>query len=172
MKSKSLIALAAVSTFGWSAAFAGSSHEVITPFSSNESGPVIHVYEEGFGSGDALAGTGAFMNEAGGTLSGSASAEGFAADHSAALSSERQAADDSLALANEGMYSDYYIVSWTPASAQAWDYYVIDTSGADASQVSSAEEIYFLAPGYDVVWMPVTLDLSAIPSDAGVEASG
>ena len=168
MKSKNLIAIALASTFGWSAAaYAGAGHAVITPSESNESAPALS-YEESFGSVDRMAAIGSSMDEAGGTLSGSS--DGSFVDHSAALSGDGLD-HESLAFADDGFYNDYYLVSWTPVTAESWDYYVMDLSESP-EQFASAEEIYFLAPGYDLVWVPATFDLSGFPSGSEEEASG
>jgi hypothetical protein len=190
MKSKTLITMAVASTFGWSAAFAAPSHEVITPFSPNESGEQIFTYQEGFGSSDHLASVGSISDEAGGTLSGSVSdaddslalgderatddslalADESGMDESLALADDSLGTDESLALADEGIYSDYYLVSWTPVTAEAWDIYLIDTGTSDA--LAAGDEMYFVSPAFEVVSAPVMIDVSTFPSDAGVEASG
>jgi hypothetical protein len=168
MKAKNLIAMAVASTFGWSAAaFAGAGPAVITPTESNESAPALS-YEESFGSGERMAAIGSSMDEAGGTVSGS-SDESFAA-HSAAMSGEGLD-DESYAFAEDGFYNGYYLVSWTPVTAESWDYYVIDRSESP-EQRASAEEVYFLTPGYDLVWVPTMLDISSFPSGSEEEASG
>lgn len=167
MKSKNLIAIAVASTFGWSAAaYAGAGHAVITPSESNESAPALS-YEESLDAGERLA-IGASMDEAGGTLSGSS--DGSFVDHSAAMSGEGLD-DESFAFAEDGFYNDYYLVSWTPVTAESWDYYVIDLSGSP-EQFASAQDVYFLAPGYELVWLPTTLDVSSFPSGSEEEASG
>jgi hypothetical protein len=203
MKSKTLITMAVASTFGWSAALAAPSHEVITPFSPNESGEQIFTYQEGFSSSDHLASVGSISDEAGGTLSGSVSDaddslalgdesatddslalgdesgmdeslafadESLDMDESLAFADDSLGMDESLALADEGIYSNYYLVSWTPVTADSWDIYLIDTGTSDA--LAAGDEIYFVSPAYEVVSAPVMIDVSAFPSDAGVEASG
>jgi hypothetical protein len=180
MKSKTLITMAVASTFGWSAAFAAPSHEVITPFSPNESGEQIFTYQEGFSSSDHLASAGSISDEAGGTVTGSAADEGTyeslalgdegSMDESLAFAADSLGMDESLALADEGIYSDYYLVSWTPVTADSWDIYFIDIGTSD--ELAAADEVYFLSPSYDVVLAPVMIDVSTFPSDAGVEASG
>lgn len=168
MTSKNLIAIAVASTFGWSAAaYAGAGHAVITPSESNESAPALS-YEDSFGSGDRMAAVGSSMDVAGGTLSGAS--DGSFGDHSAAMSDEGPA-DESFAFAEDGFYNDYYLVSWTPVTAESWDYYVIDLYESP-EQLVSAQDVYFLAPGYDLVWLPTTLDVSSFPSGSEEEASG
>ena len=157
MKSKTLISIAIAGTFGLStAAFAGSGHEVITPFSPNESGPAIFQSDRGFGSTDRMASTGSTSDHAGGTVSGSVSSDGsqfLSGDHSASLSSDEGfSMDDSLAAADEGIYSEYYLVSWTPITVDSWDYYVIDTGSTPELVVG---EGYFLMPSFDVVTMSI-----------------
>ncbi len=177
MKSKTLITMAVASTFGWSAAFADSSHEVITPFSPNESGEQIFTYQEGFGSNSHLASVGSISDEAGGSLSGSVSdADDNLAlgdesgNESLAFADDSFDMDESLALADEGIYSDYYLVSWTPVTAEAWDIYLIDTGTSDA--LAAGDGMYLVSPAFEVVSAPVMIDVSTFPSEADVEASG
>ena len=161
MKSKTLIGLAVASTFGLSAAaYAGNGHEVMTPSSPNEAGQTMASIGQGFGSDQHLSSFGSTSTHAGGTVSGSSD---FGSDHSASLGdSSMSGMDDALALGDEGIYSDYYIVSWTPMTSDGWDYYLIDT-GSD--EFASAEEVYILTPVYDVV---VLEDLSSdFSSDLG-----
>jgi len=147
MKSKTLIAVAVVSTFGWSAAsFAGPSHQVVTPFSPNESGENIFHYERGFGSSGSPDVIGATSDEAGGTVSGS---YGSSVEQSASIGT-----DERLAAADNGLYNDFYIVSWAPVTGDAWDYYVIDDGGTPQLVALS---------DYDV-WMPLQDQLVLIPS--------
>jgi hypothetical protein len=156
MKSKTLISLAIASTFGWSAAsFAGTGHEVVTPFSPNESGENVFMQKEGFGSSTHLSSIGSTSIDAGGTVSGS-SELGF---DSAAMGEHWMG--EGLALGDEGVYSDYYIVSWTPMASESWDYYVIDT-GSDG--FASAGDVYFLTPTYDIL---VFEDMSGMSNDLG-----
>jgi len=154
MKSKTLMAVAVASTFGWSAAsFAGSSHEVVTPFSPNESGQNIFSYQHGFGSNDSSSTVGALSDAGSGTLSGAygstASNLSTSGDESAAI-----AGDDSLAAANEGMYSDFYVVSLAPVTSDSWDYYVIDDARAGDPIAASDVD----------VWTPAQDQLVLIPS--------
>ena len=168
MKSKNLIAIAVASTFGWSAAaYAGAGHAVITPSESNESAPAVS-YEESFGSVDRMAAIGSSMDEAGGTLGGSSDVS--VVDGSAALSGDGLD-HESLVSADDGFYNDYYLVSWTPVSAESWDYYVINLSESP-EPLASAEDVYLLTPAYELVWGPTTFDLSGFPSGSEEEASG
>jgi len=152
MKTKTLIGMAVASTFGWSAAtFAGTGHEVVTPFSPNESGEVLAQLQSSAGSHDRIA-LGSTFESAGGTIEGSVTSDGSTfldhsdhSDYSASLS-ESGGMDESLALGDEGIYSDYYLVSMVPMDS--WDYYVLDTG-----EVSATEDIYFLTPSYDLVWV-------------------
>jgi hypothetical protein len=155
MKSKTLIGIAVASTFGWSAAsYAGAGHEVVTPFSPNESGEVIFNYKQGFDSAQPI---GALSDSGSGTLTGSSS-EALSSgttfsqigDESASLSMQ---SDSFAAAADEGIYSDYYLVSLTPVAVESWDYYVIDDGGS-AQLVAISD--------YDV-WLP-THELALIPS--------
>ena len=162
MKSKSLITVAVASTFGWSAAaFAGAGHEVVTPFSPNESGEVLLQLQQqqqpGFGSGLGMIGTGAVSDSGSGTIAGSydsmsSSSSSFSGsgigNESASLSM-----DESLAAADEGFYTDYYLVGWTPSTIDTWEYYVIDDGGTPELVAIS---------DFDV-WMP-THELALVPS--------
>lgn len=163
MKTKTLIGMAVASTFAVSAAaYAGNGHEVLTPFSPNESGEVLtqlksQQAKKGFGSNEHLA-LGSTSSSAGSTIGGSMTSDGGTSfDHSASLS-EFGTMDESLALGDEGIYSDYYLVSLAPIDS--WDYYVIDTD-----QLTAADEVYFLSPSYDLVWVP--MDTSTFVLESG-----
>jgi len=157
MKSKALIAAAVASTFGWSAAsFAGPGHEAVMPFSPNESGENIFHYQQGFGpSGSAF---GAMSDQAGGTLGGSYSASASdlstSGDDRASIGS-----DENLAAADDGLYTDYYVVSWTPVTGDGWDYYVIDDGGTPQSLAFNDLD----------VWMPTQDQLVLIPSTSTLD---
>ena len=159
MKSKkTLITIAVASTFGWSAAvFAGPSHtahEVITPASPNEAGEMMNWTSSGFRSNhQASAVGGTSLDEAGGALSGAYS------DSSGISGSEDFAtlsADESLALADQGIYSDFHVVTFEPATIQGWDYYVLDTAGSD--QLALHGETYLLMPTHELAIVPSTSD--------------
>ena len=163
MKSKTLLAMAVASTFGWSAAFAGTGHEVLTPFSPNESGDPYLTHEQLFGSSHASS-IGATSNEGAGMVTGSYSSSRSSStiDHTAAFPSSSNESsglgmNESLAAADEGIYSDYYLVTWTPIAADSWHYYLIDDGGS---------EQLVLIEGFDV-WMP-TREL-ALVDDVGSE---
>jgi len=150
MKTKTLIGMAVASTFGWSAAtFAGAGHEVVTPFSPNESGEVLTQLQSQDRIAKEQLALGSTFDSAGGTIGGSMTSDGStflgSGDPSASLS-ESSSMDESLALGDTGIYSDYYLVGYTPIDS--WDHYVIDTD-----QLSAAEDVYFLTPSYDVVWV-------------------
>jgi hypothetical protein len=132
MKSK-LITMAIASTFGWSAgAFAATGHEVITPFSVNDAGAVMpQQHSGGFAASSSRSHDASMMSipsygNASGTLS--------SADQSASLNM-----DENLAL-NEGIFSDVYVVSWTPAGSD-WMSYVqpkqLALSGDGTSYIAS-----------------------------------
>lgn len=117
MKTKTLMTMAVAGAFGLSAAaFAGPNHEVITPFSVSESGQNIVVQKKGFHD--------SYEQSAVGATSDAASAWLRSA------SSGSLSMDESIALANEGIYSDFYVVSYTPVMVESWDLYVLDTSGS------------------------------------------
>jgi len=173
MKTKTLMTIAVASTFGLAAAaFAGSSHEVITPLSVNESGPVIVSNDKGFSGNQHMSAIGSSASEAGGTLSGSYSdSSGFMGNDSSSASLET---DESLALADEGIYSDFYVVSWSPVAIESWDYYVI----SDGSL--SGEDLYVFAPTHELALVPSATDemvyeLVMLPASLGTtsdEAAG
>ena len=158
MKSKSLITVAVASTFGWSAAaFAGAGHEVVTPFSPNESGEVILQLQQqqqpGFGS--AMIGTGAVSNSGSGSIGGSYDSMSSSVLSGSGIGEESAALrmDESLAAADQGFYTDYYLVGLTPSTIDTWDYYVIDDGGTPQLVAIS---------DFDV-WMP-THELALVPS--------
>jgi len=127
MKSK-LITMAIASTFGWSAgAFAANGHEVITPFSVNDAGKVLPQQQSA-----ALAGRSALPHAAPMTSTPSYS------DMSGTFSSQDQSAsinmDESLAL-SEGIYSDFYVVKWTPTTSEDWMSYVQPQMAQGAADV-------------------------------------
>jgi hypothetical protein len=156
MKSKTLIGIAVASTFGWSAAsYAGAGHEVVTPFSPNESGEVIFSYKQGFDSAQPI---GALSDHGSGVVMGSSSetlSDGTTVSQSSDESASLRMGSDSLAAADEGIYSEYYLVSLTPAAVETWDYYVIDDGGS--SQLVAISD-------YDV-WLP-THELALVPSES------
>ena len=127
MKSK-LITMAVASTFGWSAgAFAANGHEVITPFSVNDAGEVLPQNQSA-----AFTGRSALPHAAPTTPPSSYS------DTSGTFSSQDQSAslnmDESLAL-SDGIYSEVYVVNWTPTSSEDWMSYVQPQTAQDAADV-------------------------------------
>ena len=131
MKSKTLITMAVASTFGLSAAaFAGPSHEVMTPFSPNESGAnVISQQHQGF------------------QISKSVEMEPSqslteATGHDLILSdaSDWSASFDQMAEADVG---DVYLIGFAPMDS--WDYYVLDLETGD-SLALIGEDTYYLVP--------------------------
>ena len=160
MKSKTLIAVAVASTFGFSAgAFAGSKHEVMTPLSVNETGEVIVSQSKGFSSHYvSTPSIGSTSVEASGST-------GFSSSESASLSM-----DESLALGDQGVYSDFYVVSFTPATIETWDLYVIDGDQLSMSDESLPSHELALVPSssdemvYDLVLMPIEYEVIAISS--------
>ena len=127
MKTRSLVTLAVASTFGWSAgAFAGSSHEVATPFSVSESGQNLVQQHHGFGSSSLSTATSdPITRETGHQLQLSDS-------------SDWSASYDQMAEADIG---EFYLVSLTPVTMESWDYYVID-----ADQLAMSEETFVFIP--------------------------
>ena len=131
MKSKALITMAVASTFGWSAgAFAGSSHEVQTPFSVSESGQNLVSQHSSFGSSSpSIAMSDSISQDTGHNLQLSDST-----DWSASF--------DQMAEADSG---DGYFVSWT-------DYYLIDMSSSD--ELATLGDTYFLMPVDYIAFIP------------------
>ena len=154
MKSKTLIGIAVASTFGWSAAsYAGTGHEVVTPFSPNESGEVIFSYKQGFDSAQPI---GALSDHGSAMVTGSSTealSDGIALSQSSDESASLGMSSESLAAADEGIYSDYYLVSLTPIAVETWDYYVIDDGGSAQLVAISDHD----------VWLP-THELALVPS--------
>ena len=131
MKSKTLITMAVASTFGWSAGvFAGPSHEVMTPFSPNESGANVVSQHQGFESSS--------ISIAMGPSESPAEATG----HELALSdsSDWSASFDQMA---EADVTDVYLIGFAPMDS--WDYYVLDSETGDTLALIG-EETYYLVP--------------------------
>ena len=154
MKTKTLIGIAVASTFGWSAAsYAGNTHSVVTPFSPNESGEVIFSYEKGFS--DSTAPIGALSDYGSGAVSGSSDSLSYSSSITGSgADTAALGMDESLAASDEGLYSDYYLVTWTPVAVETWDYYVIDDCGSQQLVVLSDSD----------VWLPATHELALVPS--------
>src|SRR5688572_23173248 len=115
---KTLITMAVVSTLGWSAAaFAGSGHEVMTPYSPNEAGETSYSLEKIFGGSSRSDARGSTSMHMSGALSGSnIDSTGVSAsiDEQAPLST-----GESLALADEGIYSDFHVVAFEPVTLES-----------------------------------------------------
>ena len=166
MKSKTLVAMAVTSTIGWSAAaFAGAGHEVMTPFSPNESGDPVLSHERLFGSPAHDMSIGATASQAGGMVTGSSRASSSSGANDRTASSASSSFDDSLAAGDVDVYSDYYVVGWTPAAADGWDYYVIDYGSGeqlvlidDADQLALTEQDVLLIPTHELALIPSASD--------------
>ena len=153
MKSKTLITMAVASTIGLSAAaFAGTGPEAVAP---DEFGNV-GVTQEYLTTQDSM-GIGSTWSDAVGSVTGSS--EGFGSlDPSASFSSD----EDWMAAAHEGIYSDFYLVGFSPTLDDNWEYYLIDS---DSERLAFTEPAYFLMPSYEVFLME---DMSQdIASDLG-----
>jgi hypothetical protein len=137
MKSK-LITLAVAGAFGWSAgAFAGTGHEVITPFSVNDAGEVLpQQHSGGFASSSSLSQDASMISS---STSGEASGTFSSADQSASLNM-----DESLAL-DEGIFTDVYVVSWTPATSEDWMSYT------EPDQMALSDDGTEYVASYDIV---------------------
>ena len=151
MKTKTLISFAVASTLGCSAAFAGSSHEVMTPSATNESGEAILKHGQGF------SGPQPELQALGMTSSSASSSDSFSSS-SASVSS-----DESLALGDQGIYSEYYVVSYTPVTVDT--YYIIDSD-----QLSWNDDAFSLSPTHELALIPsssdeMVYDLVLVPVD-------
>jgi hypothetical protein len=99
---------------------------------------------------------GATFGRVGGTVSGYGhAAAGGAIDAEGADWTADTSLEDSIVLADEGIYSDYYIVTWTPATAGEWDAYVahIDDS-APLGDLAMGGDTYVLTQRYDIFLLP------------------
>jgi hypothetical protein len=156
MKSKTLMTIAVASTIGWAAgAFAGSSHEVQTPLSVNDTGEVIVAqHNGGFGSSDRMASAPSYSHHAAG-MTGT-----YTNDASAISSGDEFASlnmDETLAL-DEGVYSDFYLVGWTPSASDDWMSY---TAAIEAGHQFAAIDDVVFVPAYDIA---LITDDALIPS--------
>lgn len=141
MKTKTLMTMAVAGAFGLStAAFAG--HEVITPSQMSEAGENIVQNQKGFHN--------SYEQSAVGSTSDATSA------WLSSASSDSLGMDQSIALADEGIYSDFYVVSYTPVVLETWDLYVIDVG--EPGELAAADEFS----------MPPTHELALISSDGGM----
>ena len=144
MKSRTLSAMAVAAAFGLSAsAFAGSGHEVMTPFSPNESGADLIAVQKHMSSSqhtsshpmssDQVSSVDTFSGNVGGLELSDAT------DWSASY--EQMAEADGL--------SDSYLVTWTPFSMDGVDYYLIDMEPIAAGEgFGSGEELAFSGDDY------------------------
>jgi hypothetical protein len=130
MKSKTLITIAVASAFGLSAsAFAGSSHEVMTPFSPNESGAnVISQQHHGF---EIVKSVEMQPSESLTETTGHDLVLSDASDWSASF--------DQMAEADV----DVYLIGFAPMDS--WDYYVLDGESGDTLALIGADT-YYLVP--------------------------
>jgi hypothetical protein len=137
MKSKTLSAMAVAAAVGLSAsAFAGSTHEVMTPMSPNESGSSLAVLEHSLSSSHhqmsaSLSPHSSSVDSFSGNVGGLELSE--ATDWSASYDQMAEASDYSFS-------PDAYMVSWTPISIDGLDYYLIDM---EPISFISAEELAF-----------------------------
>src|SRR5688500_7837257 len=150
MKTKTLMTMAVAGAFGLStAAFAG--HGVITPSQMSEAGENIVQNEKGFHNSYEQSAVGSTSDATSAWLSS-------ASDDSLSM-------DESLALADEGIYSDFYVVSYTPVMLETWDLYVIDV---DSSELASADE-FSSAPTHDLALISsdggMSYELALVPTD-------
>jgi len=121
--------------FGLSAsAFAGSTHEVMTPMSVNETGPVLASQHDRLGSRN-MAGIDVHTANLGGLELSDAT------DWSASY--------DQMAEAD--LSTDAFLVSWTPVTLEGWDYYVVDMQPA-SNELAFADEYSYSMIG------PLALD--------------
>ena len=164
MKTKTLMTMAVASTIGLSAAaFAGSGHEVITPFSVSEAGENIFTYKKGFSGQQQQLALGSTSHEASGWVSSSSS-------DSSSISSESTASlgmAESLALSDDGSYSDFYVVSFMPVIVESWDLYVIETG--DMNELAAADASEIGMPTHELALISSddgsTMELALVPMD-------
>ena len=155
MKAKTLMTMAVAGTFGLSAAaFAENAHAGFTPFSANESGDAITALKDH----QQLSARGSTSHD----VTASAASESYSESSSATAS---LGMGESLALADDGVYSDYYIVSWTPVMVESWDVYLIDMGSAD--ELAAADSISM--PRHELA--TVSSQMSSVPSGASETAS-
>ena len=151
MKSKTLMTMAIAGAFGLSAAsFAGSGHEVRTPYSPNEAGETFS-HAKIFGSDSRSHSVGSTSVQAGGSVSGSSSSSVVSGDEQASLSM-----DDGIALGDQGIYSDFYVVTYQPATMGEWDYFALDDEGANL--IALSEDTYWLMPTHELALIPSATD--------------
>jgi len=153
MKSKkTLISMTVASTLGWSAAvFAGSGHEVMTPYSPNEAGETSYSLEKIFGSSASKQARDSMHSSV--TLSGSSNdtiGVSASVEEQASLSSAER-----FALADEGIYRDFSVVAFEPMTMESWDYYVLTTESSDAL---AANDPYWLLPTHELALIPSASD--------------
>lgn len=138
MKRKTLMTMAVAGTFGLSAAaFAGSGHEVITPFSASDAGENILSHQKGFS--DSYLASSAASNDMSSSALGSTSSE---------TSASLGGSYDSFALADDGTYSDFYVVTWEPVMLESWDLYVLNTG--DMNELGAADEFAIGVPTHEL----------------------
>jgi len=138
MQSKTLMAIGIASAFGLSAsAFAGSNHEVITPMSVNETGPVLVSQHDSLGSPQIPT-----VDVHTGNIGNLELSD--ATDWSASYEQ----------MAEAGSAGDEYsfMVSWSPATLEGWDYYVIDMQPASDQLSFADEEIDFFMPADELAF--------------------
>jgi hypothetical protein len=141
MKSKTLGAMAVAAALGFSAsAFAGSSHEVMTPMSVNETGPVVVSHQmhgsQHMSSPQTISSVDTFSANTGGLELSDAT------DWSASYDQMAEAS-----FADEGAAGDAFAVSWTPLTIDGSDYYLVEFEPISADQLALAdEELDFITP--------------------------
>ena len=152
MKTKTLMTMAVAGAFGLStAAFAG--YGVITPSQMSEAGENIVQNQKGFHN--------SYEQSAVGSTSDATSAWLSSASDDASLSM-----DESIALADEGIYSDFYVVSFTPVVLESWDLYVIDVG--EPGELAAADE-FSMSPTHELALISsddgMSYELALVPTD-------
>jgi hypothetical protein len=159
MKSKTLSAIAVAAAFGLSAsAFAGSGHEVVTPFSPNESGADVIAFQQH-------------------ASSSQMSSQRLSSDHTASVdrgdvgglelsdATDWSASYEQMAEA-DSVSSDAYLVTWTPLTIDEADYYLIDMEPIAAIDgFGSDEELAFFS-GDDYLALSSSDELAFTQEDA------
>jgi hypothetical protein len=152
-KSKMVLGIAAASTFGWAAAsHAANGDQERWVAAGNEVYPPMLMSSVG----------GAFGNDN-------------------ASSSTRAYSDDAFALnvapaspAADGIYTEYYVVSWTPAASEDADTYVMAID-PESEALLSLNDADYTASTYDVILVPAEFSDSqstASLSERGGEQGG
>jgi hypothetical protein len=92
---------------------------------------------------------GSTSGSASGTLSGSLPSDAAASKFDSA-GNEVSALDSG----SEGIYSEYYLVTWSPMTATAWDSYMMPFQPANGDLVVLMDDAAYILTAYDVILLP------------------